>query len=78
MKVFVATKALTKGIEEVEVTEQENGIAVENINLFPRRFGKKDWFTERKHAVMRAEELREKQIEILKGKIKHLENLKFE
>lgn len=77
MKVFVTTRALTKGIEEVDVIATDNGIAVENTMLFPRRFDKKNWFTDRKLAVMRAEELREKQIELLKKKISYLENLEF-
>lgn len=77
MKVFVTTRALTKGIEEVDVIATDNGIAVENTMLFPRRFDKKDWFTDRKLAVMRAEDLREKQIELLKKKISYLENLEF-
>lgn len=77
MKVFVTTRALTKGIEEIDVIATDNGIDVENTMLFPRRFDKKDWFTDRKLAVMRAEDLREKQIELLKKKISYLESLKF-
>lgn len=77
MKAFVTTRALTKGIEEVDVIATDNGIAVENTMLFPRRFDKKDWFTDRKLAVMRAEELKEEQIELLKKRISYLENLKF-
>lgn len=77
MRVFVTTRALTKGIEEVDVIAMDNGIAVENTSLFPRRFDKKDWFTDRKLAVMRAEELKKEQIELLKKKIAHLESLKF-
>lgn len=77
MKVFVTTRALTKGIEEVDATIIENGIAEENVNLFPRRFSKKDWHADRDSAIMRAEELKEKQINLLRSKIAYLENLKF-
>lgn len=77
MKVFVTTRALTKGIEEVDVIATQSGIAVENINLFPRRFNKNDWFVDEESAVNRAEELRAEQINLLKEKIKKLEKLKF-
>lgn len=78
MKVFVTTDALTKGIQEVDVNLLKNGIAEENINLFPRRFGRKDFYENREDAVMRAESLRMKRIRFLKEKIEELENLKFE
>lgn len=79
MKVFITKYALTKGIEEIEVSHSErypHMVTDEAPGLF-RSFFKGEWFHTREEAVADAEKRRLRKIESLKKQISNLESIKF-
>ena len=77
MKVWITKYALTDGIIEREAEEIE-GKCIQTVERFPAFYSRKDWYKTREDAVKRANEMKEREINSLKKRIKKLEDLKFE
>ncbi len=80
MKAWITKYALTEGIIEADATVITEGNAISvhfNGNLFANYFYGKDWHVTKDAAVLRAEEMRDRQIASLKKQIEKLEKMRF-
>ena len=80
MKVWITKYALTDGIIEADAevggfdtitATWDNGTRCDN-------FKSEEWWNQKKNAIEKAEEMRQKKIESLKKQIKKLEEMRFE
>lgn len=81
MKVWITKYALTKGIIEADggLTSSESvSILNRGLPLPTHWFYKGDWHSDKKSAIKKAEEMRQKKIESLKKQIEKLEGMRFE
>jgi hypothetical protein len=80
MKVYVTKYALTRGILEGEgvIDEENKYVRVKNDRSADLYYLGVNVFTSKEEAIAKGEELRLKEIENLKKRIKKLETLSFE
>jgi len=79
MKVYVTRYALTKGIQEYDVSDMQKGNyhVVIHEAMYNQHFFKPDWHTDIEEALIQAELMRLKKISSLSKQIVKLRNLKF-
>ena len=79
MKVWITKYALTDGIIETEGKNiSSESFRITEGNFKDSWFSSKDCFTDKKSAIKRAEEMRQKRIKSLKKQIEKLEEMRFE
>ena len=80
MKVWITKYALTDGIIEAEAETSGFDTITATWDNETRcyNFKGEEWWAEKKNAVEKAEEMRQKKIESLKSKINKLEEMRFE
>lgn len=86
MKAWITKYALTQGIFEAEIIDNcistdptGNMIETRERSIVQYWHGKgKDWHTDKKSAIEKAEEMRNKKIASLKKQIEKLERMKFD
>jgi len=76
MKAYVTKYALTRGIQEVEVTHETNYPEMIWINAF-EIYHKPFWHETREEAVLHAEKLREAKLKSIEKQVKRIKALKF-
>ena len=79
MKVYITRYALTKGIQEYDVSDMQKGNyhVVIHEAMYNQHFFKPDWHTDIEEALIQAESMRVKKIESLESKVFDLSLLKF-
>lgn len=83
MKVWISVYALMQGIEEKDVeicsSISEDTVIENGIDCIRFYHGKgREWHLTKEDAIRKADELRNKKIDLLKRQIKKLQNMKFE
>ena len=78
MKVWITKYALTDGIIEADGVRTTQGVYIANSGLNTDWFYGSDWHSNKQSAINKAEEMRQKEVESLKKKIKKLEGMRFE
>lgn len=79
MKVYITKYALSKGIQEYEVSDIKPGTEhiVIHKAMYNQHFFKPDWHTNKEEALLQAELMRLKKISSLSKQIVKLRGLKF-
>ena len=79
MIVYITKYALTKGIQERDVSDSQSGNSqVIYDESYNKHFFKPDWYTDKDDALFQAELMRFKKISSLSKQIKKIRNLQFE